>query len=206
MSEIWALIAALEIETLSESAGVIFRGYQEIYKKGSNYMHMLFEIIFKLSAHEKLRDFFDNVVTFEKTAVIDSHFYDDSRNCDLEYSDIDDFCSFTLANSTESSLLLSSANCGISFRKAVILIAHDSREVEISLTAEKGGFNTGMDGCKALAAHLLESISSGIVDSITVGYDPAQDVDMQIIVLQKDGKYTTDAAADVLYSELNCYA
>lgn len=167
---------------------------------------MLFEIIFKLSAHEKLRGFFDNVVTFEKNAVISSHFYDDSRNCDLEYPDIDDFCSFTLANSVESSLLLSSADCGIGFRKAVILVAHDSREVEISLTAETGDFNTGMDGCKALAAHLLESISSGIVDCITVGYDPAQDVDMQIIVLHKDGKYTADAAADLLYSELNCYA
>lgn len=169
-------------------------------------MHMLLEIIFKLSAHEKLRGFFDNVVTFEKNAVISSHFYDDSRNCDLEYPDIDDFCGFTLANSTESSLLLSSADCGIRFRKAVILTAHDSREVEISLTAEKGDFNSDMDDCKALAAHLLESISSGIVDSVTVGYDPAQDDDMQIITLQKDGKYNADTAADVLYSELNCSA
>ncbi len=169
-------------------------------------MYLLLEIIFKLTAHEKLRSFFDNVVIFENNEVIDSHFYDDSRDCDLEYGDIDDFCSFTLANSSESSLFLSSSDCGIRFRKASILIAHDSREVEISLTAEKGDFNSGVDDCRALVIHLLESISSGIVDSVIVGYDPAQDDDMQIITLYKNEKYNADMVADILYSELNCSA
>lgn len=168
-------------------------------------MYLLFEIIFELAAHENLRSFFDNVVTFEKNEVIDSHFYDDSQGCDLEYGDIDDFCGFTLANCTESGLLLSSTSCGICFNKAVVLIAHDSDGVVISLSIKKDDFDPDIEECEALIRHLLCSISSGIVDSVIIGYDPAEDDDMQIIRLQNGTKYDIYNTAEKLYAELHSY-
>lgn len=168
-------------------------------------MYLLLEIIFELTDHKKLWSFFNNVVTFGSDEVIGSHFYDDANDCDLEYGDIDDFCSFTLANSIESSLFLCSADCGIKLKKAVILIAHDLHGAVISLSIEKDYFDPSIEECFVLIRHLLRSISSGIVDNVIIGYDPAEDEDMQIITLQKEKEYNIYKEAEKLYIELNSF-
>lgn len=169
-------------------------------------MHLIVEIILKIDNHEKLRSFFNNIITFEPNEVIRSHFYDDENNIDLEYSDINDFCKFALVNSIEPSLFLSSANCGIKFNKAVVLIAHDINGVVISLSVNKDDFDPTIEECAHLIRHLLYSISSDIVDNVIIGFDPAEDDDMQIIVLRKHEEYNVDIEANKLYTKLNCFA
>lgn len=168
-------------------------------------MYLLLEIIFELTDHKKLRSFFNNVLTFCADEVIRSHFYDDVNDCDLEYGDIDDFCGFTLANSIESSLFLCSVNCGIELKKAVVLISHDMQGVVISLSVEKDNFDPSIEECAVLIRHLLHAVSSGIVDNVIVGYDPAEDDDMKIITLQKGKEYDVYKEAEILYTELNSF-
>lgn len=168
-------------------------------------MYLFPEIIFELTTPEKLRSFFNDIVTFGENDVIRSHFYDDENDRDLEYGDIDDFCGFTLANSIESSLFLSSANCGIVFKKPVVLIAHDTHGVVTSLSVKKDDFDPTIEECAVLIRHLLHSISSGIVDNVIIGYDPAEDDDMRIITLRKSKEYDVYKEAQRLYLELNSF-
>lgn len=168
-------------------------------------MYLLPEIVFKLTDSKKLWSFFAEVVTFDANEVVGSHFYDDTNNCDLEYSDIDDFCAFALDNSIESSLLLSSVDCGIKFNKVVVLIAHDSHSSVVSLSVEKDDFDPSIEECTILIRHLLDSISSGIIDKIIIGYDPAEDDDMQIVILQKEKDYDVYEEAKKLYTKLNSF-
>ena len=166
-------------------------------------MYLLLEIIFEISNHEKLRSFFQKIVTFNNNAIIRSHFYDDANKRDVEYEDIDDYCSFILSNGTESSLFLSSVNCGVEFEEAGILVAHDSQGVVISLSIEKDSFAPSIEECTLLIQHLSSSISSSIVDNIIIGYDPAEDIDMQIITLRKYEYCDIDIESKKLYAELN---
>lgn len=168
-------------------------------------MYLLVEIILELTDQEKLGNLFSKVVTFRPDYVMDSHFYDDKNDCDVEYGEIDDFCSFALANRSTSSLFLNSVDCGFEMRKVVILISHDAHSVEVSLTVEKCDFSPSLDESIALIRHLLFSISSGIVDNVIIGYDPAKDDDMEIITLSKGKEYDAYKVAEKLYTELNSF-
>jgi hypothetical protein len=149
-----------------------------------------FEIIFENIKRHDLNSIIFKEICFDKQKIISSHFYDQIENCDIEFGMISSLEDFFAIPGT-GNLYISEVDVGMSIRKVMIVISFDEIYGDVVLNfSESELFQENMNinqDCVFLIKKLQSIVSIYDIGSITVGYEPASDEDMQLVSFTKQG-------------------
>lgn len=168
------------------------------------------EIILRNIKNAQIEDVFRECVVFDEKDIISSHFFNKEKNKDVSYYDVGSIKKYFCAPGI-CSLYLKKAMVGTELENVLIHIACDESYGDMTINVEEGQFwyykNEDIASKIQKLLFLLQKIyKSCKVEEIILGYEPADDVDMKILVIGQNQIKTYNEnsfkslLADAIYS------
>lgn len=131
-------------------------------------------------------------IRFDVSDVVSSHFYDQTKERDLTYSELESLENH-FTDSGTGSLYLKRIWLGEELQDVIILIGYDDAIADITLNfpAEQFGDleqNEPREALGKLAMHVARLCSRCGIDEAVIGYEPAVDDDMKILEIKSSWK------------------
>lgn len=148
------------------------------------------EIILKNIKNIQIENVFYDCVCFDVKDIISSHFFDKKKNKDASYQDIESLKEYFCVPNT-CIFYLKKAIIGIELENVLIHIACDEKYGDITITFEERQFEKYKnqeitDKLQRLLILLQRIYKGGKVEEIILGYEPADDTDMKILVISQN--------------------
>ena len=147
------------------------------------------EIILKDIPIPFLKTILSEPLIFYQADILSSHFFSSAVGRTCQYAEVRDWDAF-LQGAGTSDMLLAKLDIGMELKNVVVLISHESSPGDI--TIHFGEDQLHVSDAAAAKQHfqklfqkLTELLRTGLVSSIAMGYEPAEDPDMQILELRR---------------------
>ena len=142
------------------------------------------EIILEDIQTEYLEQLLNEILEYDNSGIISSHFYDKKNNRDTEYQDIKDFKDY-FCDSGTGSLFLEKVELGIKLKQVVIIISWNVELGDITIHFPEKQFMSFAsrelhEHLRTLLRALLEIQKNFDVENITIGYEPAGDDSVEL--------------------------
>lgn len=140
------------------------------------------EIVMKNVKIEYLDNIIDQIIKFETSNIISSHFFDIKENIDLEIGEIDILCKH-FSNGGTGNIYLKEIDIGTKVENALMLIESDKKYSDIIINfCEQQLINGNIE---KMINKLVEINKLNYLEKIVFGYEPAEDDDMIIFEIIK---------------------
>ncbi len=143
------------------------------------------EIILEETEKKYLDEMIREVLKFNAEDIISSHFFDEERNKNIEFQDIENFNDFFGAAGT-GNFFLKKTVIGIELEEVLIIISCDEKFADITINFGEEQFEKDKNlelknKIRKLFLKLCEIQKKYCIRVISVGYEPAADDDMKIV-------------------------
>lgn len=146
------------------------------------------EIILKNIKIKQMEEVFCNNFKFNTEDVISSHFFDSAENRDLEYQNVKSLKEYFQVPGS-CNVYLKRVTVGMELENALILVACDKDYGEITITIEENQFEQYCNRrgkLQMLMEKLVGNCQRDMVDTIILGYEPAEDQDMKMLEISQN--------------------
>lgn len=147
------------------------------------------EIVLKNVKKQYLDQVIGGYIKYNVSDIISSHFYDNKKQRDMEYSDIENFESYFKESGT-CSIYLKKIQIGMELNEVLILVGCDGGIADITLSFMEEQFEQKekrelKSNFRKLIQKLAELCECCEADKILFGYEPAEDDDMKIMEIRQ---------------------
>ena len=143
------------------------------------------EIILKDIPIPFLKTILSEPLIFHQADILSSHFFSSAVGRTCQYAEVRDWDAFFQGAGT-SDMFLAKLDIGMELKNVVVLISHESSPGDITIHFGEDQLHiSDAAAAKQQFQKLTELLRTGLVGSIAMGYEPAEDPDMQILELRR---------------------
>lgn len=145
------------------------------------------EIVLRNIKSVQIEDVFYDCVAFDEKDIISSHFFDKKKDKDISYQEVESLKEYFYVPGT-CKFYLKKAMIGIGLENVLIHIGCDEGYGDITINFDEVQFRNHKnqdiaDKLQKILFMLQKIYKSGRVEEIILGYEPADDADMKILVI-----------------------
>lgn len=139
------------------------------------------EIVFKNMIPIEISHFLLKVLKIDEKNIISSHFWDSENNVDLCFQHVSNLERY-FTNGGNANIYFRYLMVGSKIQDVLVIISNDGRTCDVTLN-----FCENPDlSWEKLFVNLCEIITNVCVESIILGFEPAEDADMKILEIQNE--------------------